>query len=159
MGWIYCILYQMSSAPLFGKGGFCSGHRGCCCSKWCWTVPFCLPAGGFALRPLRASFQSAFICVYLTDVEEPHVAEKKSGVGGRCSPLSVWMFAPRGSPGPVGPVGSTAGGKSLHAAARSRIPAKFGRFLRGLCSPSPHACAFLSPIAGLRFVRSHAGEA
>lgn len=117
-----------------------------------------LPPGGGGEDSGSGRCRRAFsplICVYLTAVEEPHVVEKESGVGGRCCPLSVWMFAPQGHRDRWA---LPRGGKSLHAAARSRIPAKFGRFLQGLSSPSPHTCAFLSPIAGLRFVRRHAGE-
>lgn len=59
------LLYFVSNvfSPVMG-GGFCSGLRGCRCSKWCWTVPFCLPAGGFGLGPLRSGSQSAYLRVF-----------------------------------------------------------------------------------------------
>lgn len=96
-----------------------------------WTVPFCLLAGGGSkFQPLRTRGQSAYLRLF-----NGRGGDNCSPEQGRCrrtclSFVGVYVCAP-GSPAALGTlgagaVGSTAGGKSLHAAARSRLPVKFG---------------------------------
>lgn len=92
--------------------------------------------GGVGLRPLRASFHSANFRLF-------------NGRGGaacsrervRCRWPSVpFVRAGVGAPGSPAPVGSAAGGKSLRAAARSRIPAKFGVSAGFVLTFTAHLC-------------------
>lgn len=94
-----------------------------------WTVPFCLLAGGGSSCSRCGRASSLRIYANLTDVEETNVARKRAGVGGRSCLLSEWMFVPRDHWDHWEHWEQWAlplGGKSLHAAARSRLPVKFG---------------------------------
>lgn len=143
----------MCSAPLWGGGSVPDSAAAAAANGAGLFHSASRRGGSGSGRCARAL--SPLICVYLTDVGEPHEAEERSGVGGRGSPSSVWMLAPRVT-GTGGTSGLSRGGKVASRRRSLTNPGKVWSLSAGLVlTLTAHS---LSPPAGLRVVRRHAGE-